>query len=388
MSSTPDMTQPIVVIGSGLAGYNLVKECRKLNPDQSILMITADDGRNYSKPMLSTGFGKNKTADELAMSTAADMAEQLNIVIRTHTRVTNIDAASKTVFVGEEPIAYSKLVLAWGAEALSPRIEGDAEDHIYSINDLQDYAQFRAAAEGKKRVLIMGAGLIGAEFANDMVSGGFDVDVVAPCDHILPSLLPEEAANAVQQGLEGLGVRFHLGPLVTRISKENDALVAYLSNGQTIETDLVVSAIGLRPRLDLAVKAGLQVSHGIVVNRELQTSEADIYALGDCAEVEGHVLLYVLPLMASARALAKTLTGTTTPVSYGVMPVTVKTPVVPVAVAPVAANSDGNWSIDAQGSDVQAEFRNSEGKLLGYALTGAKVMNKVALNKELAPLMP
>ncbi|WP_419812014.1 FAD-dependent oxidoreductase [Bacterioplanoides sp.] len=382
------MSDPIVVIGSGLAGYNLVKELRKLNPDQSILMITADDGRNYSKPMLSTGFGKNKSADDLAMATAADMADQLNVVIRTHTRVTNIDPAAKKVFVGEEPVAYSKLVLAWGAEVVSPRIEGDAEDCIYSINDLQDYAQFRAAAKGKKRVLIMGAGLIGAEFANDMASGGFDVEVVAPCDHILPSLLPGEAANAVQQGLEGLGVRFHLGPLVTRISKENDALVAYLSNGETIETDLVVSAIGLRPRLDLAVKAGLQVSHGIVVNRELQTSEADIYALGDCAEVDGHVLLYVLPLMASARALAKTLNGEVTAVNYGVMPVTVKTPVVPVAVAPVAANSDGNWSIDAQGSDVQAEFRNSEGKLLGYALTGAKVMNKVALNKELPPLMP
>lgn len=379
---------PVIVIGSGLAGYNLVKELRKLNPNQDIMMITADDGRNYSKPMLSTGFAKNKSADDLAMATAADMAEQLRIVIRNNTRVTNIDAASKTVFIGEEPIAYSKLVLAWGAEVVRPRVEGDAGDSIYSINDLQDYATFRAAAEGKKRVLVMGAGLIGAEFANDMAAGGFDIDVVAPCDHILPSLLPAEAADAVQTGLEGLGVRFHMGPLVTRICKVGDALEATLSNGQTIETDIVVSAIGLRPRLDLAVKAGLQVNHGIVVNRELQTSEADIYAVGDCAEVEGRVLLYVLPLMASARALAKTLNGDVTPVSYGVMPVTVKTPVVPVAVAPVSADTAGNWSIDVQGSDVQAEFRNSDGELLGYALTGAKVMNKVALNKELPPLMP
>lgn len=379
---------PVIVIGSGLAGYNLVKELRKLNPTQEIMMITADDGSNYSKPMLSTGFGKNKTAAELAMASAADMAEQFNLVIRTNTRVTNIDAAAKKVFVGEEPIEYSKLVLAWGAEASSPRMEGDAGDCIFSINDLQDYAKFRDAGEGKKRVLIMGAGLIGAEFANDMATGGFEIDVVAPCEHILPSLLPAEAADAVQNGLEGLGVRFHLGPLVTRVCKEGDALVAHLSNGQTIETDIVVSAIGLRPRLDLAVKAGLQVNQGIVVNRELQTSEPDIYALGDCAEVEGRVLLYVLPLMASARSLAKTLNGDTTAVSYGVMPVTVKTPVVPVAVAPVASDSEGSWSIDVQGNDVQAEFRNSDGQLLGYALTGAKVMNKVALNKELPPLMP
>lgn len=379
---------PIVVIGTGLAGYNLVKELRKLNPEQAITMITADDGRNYSKPMLSTGFGKNKSADELAMATPAAMAEQLNIVIRSHSRVTHIDCAAHTLYLGEEPLRYSKLVLASGAEVVKPRVEGDAEDCIYSINDLQDYGRFRAAAEGKKRVLIMGAGLIGAEFANDMAAGGFEIDVVAPCDQLLPSLLPPQAAAAVQHGLEGLGVRFHLGPLVSRINKTAAGLQVTLSNGELIDTDLVVSAIGLRPRLDLAVKAGLQVNHGIVVDRELQTSEADIYALGDCAEVEGRVLLYVLPLMACARALAKTLNGEPTAVSYGVMPVTVKTPVVPVAVAPVAADQAGNWSIDAQGHDVQAEFRNSDGQLLGYALTGAKVMNKVALNKELSPLMP
>lgn len=379
---------PIVVIGTGLAGYNLVKELRKLNPEQAITMITADDGRNYSKPMLSTGFGKNKRADELAMATPAAMAEQLNIVIRSHSRVTHIDCAAHTLYLGEEPLRYSKLVLASGAEVVKPRVEGDAEDCIYSINDLQDYGRFRAAAEGKKRVLIMGAGLIGAEFANDMAAGGFEIDVVAPCDQLLPSLLPPQAAAAVQHGLEGLGVRFHLGPLVSRINKTAAGLQVTLSNGELIDTDLVVSAIGLRPRLDLAVKAGLQVNHGIVVDRELQTSEADIYALGDCAEVEGRVLLYVLPLMACARALAKTLNGEPTAVSYGVMPVTVKTPVVPVAVAPVAADQAGNWSIDAQGHDVQAEFRNSDGQLLGYALTGAKVMNKVALNKELSPLMP
>ena len=133
-------TAPFVVIGTGLAGYNLVKELRKLAPEQEIIMITADDGRNYSKPMLSTGFGKNKSADELAMGSAADMAAQLNIVIRTHTSVTKIDTANHKVFVGEEPISYSKLVLAWGAEAIRPRMEGDGADRVFSINDLEDYA--------------------------------------------------------------------------------------------------------------------------------------------------------------------------------------------------------------------------------------------------------
>jgi len=380
---------PIVIIGSGLAGYNLAKELRKLSADQELLMITSDDGRSYSKPMLSTGYGKNKTADELAMNTAAGMADQLNMTIRTNTRVTGIDADAHTISLGDETVPYSKLVLAWGAEAVGPHIDGDASDRVFSINDLEDYGRFRAAADGKKRVLIMGAGLIGCEFANDMTAGGYECEVVAPCDHVFPTLLPEAAADAVQRGLESIGVKFHLGPLVSRIERDGDGVVATLSNGDEVRADVVVSAIGLRPRIALAEQAGVRVNQGIVADRQLQTSVEDIYTLGDCAEIEGRVLLYVLPLMASARALAKTLTGTPTEVSYGVMPVTVKTPACPVVVCPPpASDASGRWIIEQEGNDVQAEFRNEAGDLLGYALTGAKVANKVALNKELPAIMP
>ncbi len=376
---------PVVVIGTGLAGYNLVKEFRKHDSETPVLMITADAGCNYSKPMLSTGFTKNKSASDLSMADAGKMADQLNVTIRTNTRVTNIDASAHTVFVGEEAIEYSKLVLAWGAEPVAVRIEGNAGEHIFAINDLQDYANFRAELEGKKRVLIMGAGLIGSEYANDLSNGGFEVDVVAPSNQILPGLLPEKAASAVKNGLEGLGVKFHLGLLVTRACESDNGVVVELSNGEHIETDIIVSAIGLRPRLDLAVKAGLHVNQGVCVNRMLQTSDADIYALGDCAEVDGHVLLYVMPLMTSARALAKTLAGEPTDVNYGAMPVAIKTPVVPVVVSPPA--QEGEWDVEANGMDVKALCRDDDGALLGYALTGACVADKLALNKELPAIL-
>tara|TARA_B110001454_G_scaffold21708_1_gene20987 strand:+ start:9445 stop:10596 length:1152 start_codon:yes stop_codon:yes gene_type:complete len=376
---------PVIVIGTGLAGYNLVKEFRKQDAETPVLMITADDGCNYSKPMLSTGFTKGKTASDLAMADAGKMADQLNVTIRTNTRVTAINAESHTISIGEEPVAYSKLVLAWGAEPVSARIEGDSNEHIFAINDLQDYANFRAELDGKKRVLVMGAGLIGSEYANDLTSGGYEVTIVAPSSQLMPALLPEPAANAVQQGLEGLGVKFHLGPLITRITETEKGLIADLSNGEQIETDIVVSAIGLRPRLDLAVKAGLQVNQGICVNRSLQTSDADIFALGDCAEVDGKVLLYVMPLMASARALAKTLAGQPTDVTYGAMPVAVKTPVVPVVVSPPA--TEGEWTIESNGIDVKALCRDDAGALLGYALTGACIADKIALNKELPAIL-
>jgi rubredoxin-NAD+ reductase len=378
---------PLVIIGTGLAGYNLAREWRKLDAQTPLLLITADDGRSYSKPMLSTGFSKDKDADGLAMAEPGARAEQLKARILTHTRVTGIDPGHKRIWIGEEQVEYRDLVLAWGAETIRVPVQGDALDAIFPINDLEDYARFRAAAAGKRRVLLLGAGLIGCEFANDLSAGGYQVDVVAPCEQVMPGLLHPAAAAAVQAGLEGLGVRFHLGPVLNRLERAGESLEAHLSDGQVIPCDLVVSAVGLRPRIDLAAESGLEVNRGVVVNRELRTSHANIYALGDCAEVDGLNLLYVMPLMSCARALAQTLAGKPTAVSYGPMPVTVKTPVCPLVVSPPPRGSDGQWLVEGSGADLKVLCRDTAGRLLGYALTGAAVSEKLSLNKELPALL-
>jgi len=381
------VSAPVVIIGTGLAGYNLAREFRKLDPQTPLLLITADDGRSYSKPLLSTGFAANKDADSLGMATAGAMAEQLNAEIRTHTRVTRLDPTHRRVWIGNEPVPYRDLVLAWGAQTIRVPVEGDAADAVYPINDLHDYGRFRAAAAGKCRVLILGAGLIGCEFANDLLQGGHEVDLVAPSEQVMPGLLPLQAAEAVKRGLEGIGARFHLGATLERLQRSTDGLQATLSDGSQRACDLVVSAVGLRPRTELAAEAGLEVKRGIVVDRLLKTSAEHVYALGDCAEVEGLSLLYVMPLMAGARALAKTLFGNPTFVSYGPMPVTVKTPACPVVVSMPAVGSAGSWSVEARGNDVKALYLGACGELLGYALTGAAVQERLALNKQLPPVL-
>ncbi|OWJ95442.1 FAD-dependent oxidoreductase [Pseudomonas sp. A46] len=381
------MSAPVVIVGTGLAGYNLAKEFRKLDSETPLLLISADDGRSYSKPMLSTGFGKNKDADGLAMAEAGAMADQLKAEIRTHTRVTGIDPDQRRLWIGEEAVPYRDLVLAWGADTIRVPVEGNARDAIFPINDLEDYARFRAAAAGKRKVLILGAGLIGCEFANDLSLGGLEVELVAPCEQVMPGLLHPAAAAAVQAGLEGLGARFHLGPVLARLDRGEDGLEALLSDGTRIRCDLVVSAVGLRPRTALAAAAGLAVNRGVVVDRRLRTSHANIHALGDCAEVDGLNLLYVMPLMACARALAQTLAGNPTAVSYGPMPVTVKTPACPLVVSPPPRGLDGEWVVEGAGSDIKVLCRDAGGRLLGYALTGAAVQEKLALNRELPPLL-
>jgi rubredoxin-NAD+ reductase len=381
------MSAPVVIIGTGLAGYNLAKEFRKLDAQTPLLLITADDGRSYSKPMLSTGFGKNKDADGLSMAEVGAMAEQLNAEIRTHTRISGIDPGHQQLWIGDEAVAYRDLILAWGAEVIRVPVAGDAQDAVFPINDLEDYARFRAAAAGKKRVLLLGAGLIGCEFANDLSLGGYSVELVAPCEQVMPGLLHPAAAAAVQAGLESLGARFHLGPVLTHLQHDADGLQAHLSDGTQVACDLVLSAIGLRPRIDLAAAAGLAVNRGVVVDRQLQTSHANIFALGDCAEVDGLNLLYVMPLMVCARALAQTLAGKPTAVSYGPMPVTVKTPVCPLVVSPPPRGVSGEWAVTGSGQDIKALCRDAEGRLLGYALTGTAVQEKLALNRELPALL-
>ncbi|SCZ35937.1 MULTISPECIES: NAD(P)/FAD-dependent oxidoreductase [Pseudomonas] len=381
------MSAPVVIVGTGLAGYNLAREFRKFDGETPLLLITADDGRSYSKPMLSTGFGKNKDADGLSMAEPGAMAEQLKAEIRTHTRISGIDPGHKRLWIGEEAVSYRDLILAWGAETVRVPIEGDGGDLVFPINDLEDYARFRAAAAGKRRVLLLGAGLIGCEFANDLILGGYEVQLVAPCEQVMPTLLHPAAAAAVQAGLESLGARFHLGPVLTRLQKVADGLEAHLSDGQVIPCDVVVSAIGLRPRIDLAAAAGIQTNRGMVVDRHLQTSHANIYALGDCAEVNGLNLLYVMPLMSCARALAQTLAGNPTVVNYGPMPITVKTPVCPLVVSPPPRGREGVWTVEGQGADIKVLCHDADGQLLGYALTGAAVMEKLALNKQLPALL-
>src|SRR5690606_22127723 len=193
----------------------------------------------------------------------------------------------------------------------------------------------------------------------------------------MTSLLPLETPDAVQQCLEALGARFHLGPVLERLDRVHDGLKARLSDGQAIDCDLVVSAVGLRPRTALAEAAGIDVGQGVVVDRLLRTSAEHVYALGDCAEVNGLNLLYVMPLMSGVRALSRTLAGTPTAVSYGPMPITVKTPACPLVVSPPAIASVGGWTVEGAYPDIKALFHSPDGRLLGYALTGAATRERM-----------
>ncbi|WOJ97484.1 FAD-dependent oxidoreductase [Congregibacter brevis] len=391
---TETQPAPVVIIGTGLGGYGIAREFRKHDSDTPLLLITEDDGRAYSKPMLSTGYTKNTDGAALTQSDAGTMAANLDASVWTMTRVQAVDTQRKVLRLAdrETEVHYAALVFATGASVIRPPLGGNALERVYSVNDLMDYDDFRTAMERleAKRIAIIGGGLIGCEFANDLLNGGFEVDVIDPLQHCLPTLLPEPCARALQTGLEAKGARFHFGPLVTEVNHpagSRDSVEVSLSDGGVLEADIVVSAVGVRPNIELAKSSGIAVNRGIVTDRHLKTSAEDVYALGDCAEVDGHVLVYVAPLMAAARALGKTLAGEPTQVSYPAMPVTIKVPACPTVVAPPAADAEGEWQFTVDGTSTQGEYRNAAGDLLGFALTGEATKQKMTLQKLLPPIM-
>ncbi|WP_160153388.1 FAD-dependent oxidoreductase [Microbulbifer sp. ALW1] len=393
ISSNIDSSRaPIVIIGTGLAGYNLAREFRKQDTQTPLIMISADDGAYYSKPQLSTAFQKQRTPQDLMTSDARTMAMSLAAQILTFTRVLEINSAEQQVTLEcagrTQQLSYAKLVLAVGADTITAPTEGDAGGAAVPINDLQDFQRFYTASTGARSVLIIGGGLIGCEYANDLIQSGFNVHVVEPQNGVLATLLPAPAGQLVQQRLEAAGVQFHLETRVTRLEHSQGQLLATLENGEQVRCDRAISAIGVRARTQLAEKAGLKVARGIVTDRYLQTSAKNIFALGDCAEVDGRNLCYVAPLLAGARALAHTLSGNPTAVHYGAMPVSIKTTLCPVTVSPARPWISGNWEIlraDARG--VHAIFVDSQGTLQGFALCGDATSEASRLTEQVPALL-
>jgi rubredoxin-NAD+ reductase len=387
LTQNTSQSSGIVIIGSGLAGYTLIREIRKLDKTSAITLITREPGYFYSKPMLSTALASNKEAAQLISTPAEGMGTQLEINILPNTDVSAIDAATQTLQTNKGILSYTKLVLALGADQIRIPFEGNAANEVLTVNDLEDYAKFRRAIANKKKVAILGAGLIGCEFANDLVLGGYEVDVIDLAPQVLGRLLPEAAAKDLQNKLSDAGVRWHFSTTAKTINRHGNAIEISLANGDSISCDVVLSAVGLKPRVDLAKAAGIKTGLGIQVNRKLETSHKNIYSLGDCAEVDGLVLPYVMPIMQAARALAPTLLGQLTALSYPAMTVMVKTPALPTIVSPPAKDAQGQWKTTAIEGGIEARFEAVDGKLLGFALMGTATAQRGSLTKELPPIL-
>ena len=375
------MTHPVIIIGAGLAGWSTAREFRKLDAITPVLLITADRGDFYAKPSLSNAFAQGRTPAQLVSTPAAKMAQTHNVTLLAHTRALAIDPARRVVTTSGGELAYRDLVLATGAQAIRVPIAGNAADQVLSVNSLQDFEVFHTrvasalnAQNQRKHIVIMGAGLIGCEFANDLASAGYRVSVVDPAERPLAALLPALAGEELREALGALGITWHFNTTVVAVDRDpgEDPSVfrVSLSNGAQVIADIVLSAIGLRANTVLAQATGLSCERGIVVDTALQTSADHIYALGDGAQYAsagGRTLPFVMPIMSAARALAATLAGRRTELAFPLMPVTIKTPALPVVIAAPAPGVTGQWVGREPGL---WHFMGTEHRHHGFVLTG------------------
>lgn len=368
---------PIVIIGSGYAGYGLAEAVRKRNADVRIVIFTQDDGGEYSKPGLSNAMARGKTSDELLRATAETMALRHGMTVNNQCQVLSIDTDKHSVTTDQGELGYSKLVLATGAETVKLPLAGDGAADILSVNSLTDYRVLRERLDSGavRKISIIGNGLVGCEYANELVAQGYEVSVIG-LTYCLDAILPETISRDLETKLAGLGVNWYLENTVQSIEKSAGAYQLTLNGGQALDADLVLSSVGLRPRTALAVAAGIECKRGIVVDNTLQTSAPDVYALGDCSEIQGQFLPYIAPITHGLKALPDTLLGTQTEVHYPAMPVVVKTPVLPLLILPAAPGTEGEWQVEDTGSGMRGLYLDAQQKVRGFALSGDVVTNE------------
>ena len=431
--------QPVIIIGSGMAGYTLARELRKLTTSLPIVMVCQDSGDSYAKPTLSNAYAQNKLADSIANASAAKMAETLNLTLLNFHQVTDINTDEQVIVVrslvneaSQTTLAYRDLVLATGAHSrLLPNLAVNNQT-IFAVNHLDEYKSFQQRLNTLKsqksapvKVAIIGAGLIGCEFANDLIgqnTGNQTADItVAVFDKAarpLSQQLPSEAGIMLQDALTQSGVTFYLGTditsITTNIDTSDNATVTISfdkdKQSQTFEADIVLIAIGLVANTELAASANIAIAssqhinptithlprtvqQGIKVDAYLATSAKHIYAIGDCANVMGSYMPYVMPLMNQAKALAKTLADPNmapTKVAYPAMPVAIKTPSLPLVVLPVPGQySDDQlyWQTTptTDGMVMTAHPKDGSNSILGFVLAGKEAAKqRLTLTKQVA----
>lgn len=367
-----DDPEALVIIGAGVAGWGVAEAYRREDPNRSITLISLDDAAAYPKPSLSNALQSGKTPSEIVETSGDERARALGVRLRPFTRVLSVDASRQRVITAEGGIPYGDLVLATGARPSVPPLAGNGTDNIRTVNGLEAYRQWHdALVAGAGRITVLGTGLVGTEMAEDLNAAGYEVvmadPAATPLQRFLPALIGEQLAQALTHA--GLDVR--CGTTVQRVDQDdNGVFQVTASDGQSWYSDLVLSATGLKPVVDLAQSAGASVGHGVQVDRWLRTTVPNIYAVGDGAEVDGQCFAFIEPIQRQARALAATLAGRDEP--FDPLPpfIRVKSPSLPLAVCPPQDGAPAQWhEAEHAGSDrLMLCYRGDT--LVGFAASG------------------
>ena len=301
----------LVVIGNGMAGMRTVEDLLARAPDRyAITVIGAEPHPNYNRIMLSSVLAGEKTVADIVINPHAWYDER-GIRLVAGASATAIDAAGKTVTVGGEALPYDRLLLATGSKPLAPPIPGLGLPGVRAFRDIADVDAMVAASERHRRAVVIGGGLLGLEAAWGLKRRGMSVAVVHLMATLMERQLDTTAGELLQRDLDARGIAFFTNGQTEEILGSERAEGVRLADGREIPADLVVLAIGIRPNVDLARGAGLDVNRGILVGDDMRTSDPAIFAVGECIEHNGQVFGLVAPIWEQAKVCAARLAGDT-----------------------------------------------------------------------------
>ena len=278
--TTQSVPRSIVIVGGGAAGFAAAEMLRRKAYDGEIVMLSADADAPYDRPNLSKDYLAGSAPEEWVPLRGAAFYADNRIDLRLGARVTALEPAPRRVILADgQAIGFSKLLLATGAEPVRLSIPGAELPHVLTLRSLADCRAIIARAERGRPVVVIGASFIGLEAAAALRQRGMEVHVVGPEARPLERTLGPAMGDFIRALHEQHGVAFHLGRTPAAIEDKR----VRLDDGATLDADLVIVGIGVRPRLELAEKAGLKIDRGVLVDEYLRTSAADIYAAGDIA---------------------------------------------------------------------------------------------------------
>ncbi len=270
-----------VVIGGGIAGVSCIEGIRSEDPSGEITLISAEAVSNYGRPLISY-YLEGKTDIPRMSWRGEDFYERMNVRVLHAVSAEGVDPAGKTVTLSTgEALHYDALCLCTGSHPFSPRFEGlETVERRFFFTTLADALALEAAVTPETRVLIVGAGFIGLKCAEGLKDRVGSVTVCDLAAHAMSANLDGDCAPILERHLERSGIRLMLGNTVTRFAGQT----AHMQSGETVDFDVLVIAIGVRPETSLFAAAGGTVNRGIPVNERLETSLPGVWAAGDCTE--------------------------------------------------------------------------------------------------------
>lgn len=303
------MTEKLVIIGAGMASGRVLEHLFEAGADYDVTLFNAEARGNYNRIMLSPVLSGEKTYDDI-VTHDADWYEENGVTCHFGTHVTGINRAAKTITSTSGTVSYDKLVIATGSAPFIIPVQGKDLPGVISYRDLDDTNAMIAAAEKGGKAVVIGGGLLGLEAAAGLAERGMDVTVLHLMGHLMERQLDEAAGYLLRRDLEKRGITVKCRASTAAILGETHVEGVMLEDNEGLEADLVVMAVGIRPETRLANDAGITVARGIEVNAQMQTSDPDIYAVGECVELDGQLFGLVAPLYDQAKVVANGLMDT------------------------------------------------------------------------------